>query len=179
LPHGGIEVHGGFVTNPDGNLDVTVPTKLSELENDSGFTNDYNGLKNKPTTITAQQADAIEANKKKRSYPKKDEDKLATIAEKATYGADWETNIENKPTTITEEQAQAIADNTEKLSKITDSATNGADWETNLQNIPYLLKEVLVAFDNAGIKNIRYFQETNTLRLNFNDGREKDYNNIL
>ena len=34
LPHGGVEIHGGFVTKVDGNIDIAIPTKLSQLEND-------------------------------------------------------------------------------------------------------------------------------------------------
>ena len=106
---------------------------------------------NKPTTITEEQATAIEANKAKRSYPEADETKLGGIEENATAGADWETNVANKPTTITEEQATAIetniakrsypeADET-KLGSIEENATAGADWETNLQNKPTTITE--------------------------------------
>ncbi len=146
MPNGGIEIHGGFVTDPDGNLDISVPTKFSQLENDLNFTNDFEQLENKPTTISAEQATAIEASKSKNSYPKADSDKLATIESNATVGADWNTNIANKPTTITAEQSAAIESNTtkrtypetdeQKLSGIESNATLGADWQTNVQNKP-------------------------------------------
>ncbi len=100
LPNGGIEIHGGFVTDPDGSIDISVPTKLSELENDEGFTSNYEELKNKPTTITTEQAEAIETNSQKNSYPDTASKKLATIEESATAGADWATNLQNKPSLI-------------------------------------------------------------------------------
>ncbi|WP_291856911.1 hypothetical protein, partial [Marinilabilia sp.] len=103
MPNGGIEVHGGFVTNPDGNIDIAVPTKFSQLENDLNLTSDYNELENKPVTITAEQATAIEASKAKNSYPQVDAEKLAGIEERATVGADWNTNVQNKPVTISPE----------------------------------------------------------------------------
>jgi hypothetical protein len=146
MPNGGIEIHGGFVTNPDGNIDISVPTKLSQLENDLNLTNDFEQLENKPTTITQEQATAIEASKSKNSYPKADADKLATIEENATVGADWNTNVQNKPVTITPEQSAAIEANTskrnypeadeQKLAGIEANATVGADWNTNVQNKP-------------------------------------------
>jgi len=146
LPNGGIEVHGGFVTDPDGNMDIAVPTKLSQLENDMNLTSNFEELQNKPTTITAEQATAIENNNRKNSYPQEDAEKLAGIEEGATVGADWETNVQNKPTTISVEQAAAIEANTakrtypeadeNKLATIEENATVGADWETNVQNKP-------------------------------------------
>lgn len=146
LPNGGIEVHGGFVTDPDGNMDISVPTKLSQLENDMNLTSNFEELENKPTTISAEQATAIDNNNKKSSYPQADADKLSGIEEGATVGADWESNIANKPTTITAEQATAIEVNTQKrsypevdenkLAGIEENATVGADWDTNLQNKP-------------------------------------------
>ncbi len=102
------------------------PLKVGETENDA-FRGDYgkaayehsqqahapadatNGadwlenVANKPTTITEEQATAIEANTAKRSYPEADETKLGGIEENATAGADWLENVANKPTTITEE----------------------------------------------------------------------------
>ena len=60
MPNGGIEVHGGFVTDPDGNLNISVPTKLSQLENDMNLTSNFEELQNKPTTISAEQVTAIE-----------------------------------------------------------------------------------------------------------------------
>jgi Cu/Ag efflux protein CusF len=103
-------------------------------------------VSNKPTTISAEQAAAIEANTEKRSYPEADETKLEGIEENATVGADWETNVANKPTTISEEQATAIEMNSakrsypeadeNKLSGIEEGATVGADWETNVSNKP-------------------------------------------
>ena len=103
-------------------------------------------LSNKPTTITAEQTTAIEANTEKRTYPESDETKLEGIEENATVGADWDANIANKPTTISEEQATAIEANTakrsysetdeNKLSGVEENATVGADWEVNLSNKP-------------------------------------------
>lgn len=155
LPNGGVEIHGGFVTRPDGNIDIAVPTKLSQLENDMQLSNDYEVLGNKPTTITQQQAVAIEDAKSKRSYPKVDEEKLALIEKEATKGADWETNVSNKPVTISEEQSAAIEVNTdkrsypqkdeEKLSEIEKEATKGADWETNVSNKPVTISEAQAA----------------------------------
>jgi hypothetical protein len=146
MPNGGIEVHGGFVTNPDGNIDIAVPTKFSQLENDLNLTSDYNELENKPVTITAEQATAIEASKAKNSYPQSDAEKLAGIEERATVGADWNTNVQNKPVTISQEQAAAIEANTikrsypetdeQKLAGIEANATVGADWNTNVRNKP-------------------------------------------
>ncbi|MCK5023143.1 MAG: hypothetical protein KAS04_03145, partial [Candidatus Aenigmarchaeota archaeon] len=146
MPNGGIEIHGGFVTDPDGNIDIAVPTKFSQLENDLNLTSNFNELENKPTTITSEQATAIEANNRKSGYPQEDADKLATIEENATIGADWETNVQNKPDTITTEQSAAIETNTEKRSysqadedklvTIEENATVGADWESNIQNKP-------------------------------------------
>ena len=146
MPNGGVEIHGGFVTNPNGNIDIAVPTKLSQLENDLNLTNDFQQLENKPTTITAEQATAIEASKSKNSYPQADAQKLAGIEANATVGADWNTNVQNKPLTITPEQATAIAANTakrnypeadeQKLAGIEVKATAGADWNTNVKNKP-------------------------------------------
>ncbi len=138
MPNGGIEVHGGFVTDPDGNINIAIPTKLSQLENDMNLTSNFEELQNKPTTISAEQATAIENNNKKSSYPQADAEKLAGIEEGATAGADWNTNIANKPTTISAEQSAAIEANTQKrsyseadenkLAGIEENATVGADW---------------------------------------------------
>ncbi|WP_430933239.1 hypothetical protein [Saccharicrinis sp. 156] len=108
-------------------------------------------IANKPTTISEDQATAIEANTEKRSYPETDENKLSGIEENATVGADWNENVSNKPTTISEEQATAIEANTEKrsypqvdeekLSGIEENATNGADWESNIANKPTTISE--------------------------------------
>ncbi len=146
MPNGGIEVHGGFVTDPDGNLNIAVPTKLSQLENDMNLTPNFEELENKPTTISPEQATAIENNNKKSSYPQRDAEKLAGIEENATAGADWNSNVQNKPVTISQEQAESIETNTqkrtypqtdeEKLSGIEKNATVGADWEQNVQNKP-------------------------------------------
>lgn len=146
MPNGGIEVHGGFVTNPDGNLDIAVPTKLSQMENDLNLTNDFTKLQNKPITITSEQAAIIEAAKVKNSYPQADAEKLVSIEKNATVGADWNTNVKNRPTTITADQTTAIEANTqkrsypeadeEKLSHIQAKATAGADWNSNIQNKP-------------------------------------------
>ncbi len=146
MPNGGIEVHGGFVTDPDGNLNISVPTKLSQLENDMNLTSNFEELQNKPTTISAEQVTAIENNNRKNTYPQADAEKLAGIEEGATVGADWNSNIQNKPTTISAEQATAIEANTQKrsypeadenkLAGIEENATVGADWNTNLQNKP-------------------------------------------
>ena len=146
MPNGGIEVHGGFVTDPDGNLNIAIPTKLSQLENDMNLTSNFEELENKPNTISPEQATAIENNNKKSSYPQADAEKLAGIEENATAGADWESNVQNKPVTISQEQAEAIEANTqkrsypqtdeEKLSGIEENATVGADWEHNVQNKP-------------------------------------------
>jgi Cu/Ag efflux protein CusF len=146
MPNGGIEVHGGFVTDPDGNLNISVPTKLSQLENDMNLTANFEELQNKPTTITAEQATAIENNNRKNSYPQADAEKLAGIEEGATAGADWKVNVQNKPVTITEEQSAAIEANTQKrtypeadenkLATVEENATSGADWNENVQNKP-------------------------------------------
>jgi len=168
LPNGGIEVHGGFVTDPDGNMDISVPTKLSQLENDMNLTSNFEELQNKPTTITAEQATAIENNNKKSSYPQADADKLAGIQADATVGADWETNVQNKPTTITVEQATAIEANTQKrsypevdenkLSGIEENATVGADWDTNVQNKPVTISPQQVADIEANTAKRSYPQ---------------------
>ncbi|WP_289054299.1 hypothetical protein [uncultured Carboxylicivirga sp.] len=140
MPNGGVEIHGGFVTRPYGNIDIAVPTKFSQLENDMNLTNDFEQLENKPNTITAEQAIAIEANNHKNSYPQEDAEKLAGIEENTTAGADWELNVQNKPLTITPEQSAAIEANTQKrsypqtdedkLSRIEENATVGANWVT-------------------------------------------------
>ncbi len=91
MPNGGVEIHGGFVTRPYGNIDIAVPTKFSQLENDMNLTNDFEQLENKTNTITPEQSAAIEANTQKRSYPQTDEDKLSRIEENATVGANWVT----------------------------------------------------------------------------------------
>ena len=64
---------------------------------------------NKPTTISEEQATAIEANTAKRSYPETDENKLAGIEEGATVGADWQNNVQNKPAVV-DLLAQAFSD---------------------------------------------------------------------
>ncbi len=107
---------------------------------------DYTDLSNTPTTITAEQIAAIETNSKKQSFDESAKTKLDQVEEKATKGADWNTNVANKPTTITTVQAQAIEANTEKVSypksdkdklaKIEAEATKGADWNTNVANKP-------------------------------------------
>ncbi len=100
---GGMEIHNGFVTDVDGNVEVDIPKKLSDLENDLGLTKDYQKLDNKPTTITEEQATAIEVNTNKKSYPNADKTKLSEIEEKASNGANWEAKqteqgyIQNKP----------------------------------------------------------------------------------
>jgi hypothetical protein len=179
LPNGGIEVHGAFVMHPDGTLDVSVPSKLSQLENDLGFTSNYNELKNLPVTISESQASAIEANSEKRSYPKGDAEKLATVEEHATAGADWETNVKNKPVTISQEQAEAIEENSkknsyppedlEKLATVEEKATEGADWDTNLKNIPEALISILVASITAGLTNMKFDLDNNVIKLVFED----------
>ena len=212
IPNGGVEIHGGLVTNTDGGLDVAVPSKLSQLENDLGFSKNYEDLENKPTTITTEQAKEIEANTKKISYSKEDADKLKGIEEKATVGATAEQaeaikansekrgypqkdedklkDIEEKATAgATAEQAKAIEANTKKISypkkdadklkNIQEKATVGADWETNVKNKPDILGQLVTAFDNAGIVNLRYFQESDCLTLNFKDGSEKNYPQFL
>ena len=174
MPNGGIEIHGGFVTDPDGNIDISVPTKLSQLENDLNLTNDYTQLENKPTTISSEQATAIEASKSKNSYPKADADKLATIEQGATVGADWNTNVQNKPVTISPEQAQAIEANTskrtypeadeQKLAGIEANATVGADWESNVQNKPVTISTQQAADIEANNQK-RTYPETDEQKL--------------
>ncbi len=168
MPNGGVEIHGGFVTNPDGNIDISVPTKLSQLENDLNLTNDFQQLDNKPTTITSDQATAIEVNSRKNSYPQQDSEKLAGIEANATVGADWNSNLQNKPTTITPEQASAIETNTqkrsypqadeEKLSGIEANATNGADWNSNVQNKPVTISSQQAADIEANNQKRSYPQ---------------------
>ncbi len=94
---GGVEIHNGFVTDVDGSVDVDIPKKLSDLENDMRLTRDYQQLDNTPTTISEEQAEAIENNTAKQSYPNSDKDKLAAIGDEATKGADWNINVKNKP----------------------------------------------------------------------------------
>jgi hypothetical protein len=169
MPNGGIEIHGGFVMTPDGNIDIAVPTKLSQLENDLNFTGNYAELENKPTTITDDQATAIEDSKGKNTYPKADADKLRTIEENATVGADWETNVQNKPVTITEDQVAAIEANSEKrtypeadenkLATIEENATVGADWDTNIQNKPVTISSQQAADIQANNEKRSYPQE--------------------
>ncbi|WP_068475767.1 ring-infected erythrocyte surface antigen domain-containing protein [Saccharicrinis aurantiacus] len=121
-------------------------------------------VSNKPTTISEEQATAIEANTAKRTYPQTDEDKLSGIDENATVGADWQANVSNKPTTISEDQATAIEANTakrsypqtdeDKLSGIEENATAGADWDTNLQNKPVTISpEQAAAIESNSQKN--------------------------
>lgn len=172
MPNGGIEIHGGFVTDPDGSTGVSVPTKLSQLENDLNLTSNYEELQNLPVTITQEQATAIEASKSKNSYPQEDAEKLARIEERATVGADWEVNIQNRPVTITAEQAQAIENNSaktsypeadsQKLAGIEENATVGADWETNVQNRP-------VTITTQQAEDI----ETNKLKRNYPEADEE------
>jgi hypothetical protein len=169
MPNGGIEVHGGFVTDPDGTLNISVPTKLSQLENDMNLTSNFKELENKPTTITSEQAAAIEANNRKSGYPQEDAEKLAAIEENATIGADWETNVQNKPDTITTEQAAAIESNIEKrsypqadedkLETIEENATVGADWETNVQNKPVTISPDQAASIESNNQKVSYPQE--------------------
>ncbi len=174
MPNGGVEIHGGFVTNPDGNLDIAVPTKLSQLENDLNLTNDYTQLQNKPTTITSDQATAIEASKTKNSYPQADAEKLAGIENGATVGADWNVNLQNKPVTISAEQAAAIESNTakrsypeideQKLSGIEANATVGGDWNTNIQNKPVTISTQQAA-DIQTNNQKRSYPETDEQKL--------------
>jgi hypothetical protein len=129
-------------------------------------------VQNKPTTISEEQATAIEANTAKRSYPEEDETKLEGIEENATVGADWETNLQNKPTTISEEQATAIEANTAKrsypeadetkLGGIEENATVGADWETNLQNKPTTISEEQATAIEANTAKRSYPEEDET-----------------
>ena len=169
MPNGGIEVHGGFVMNTDGNIDIAVPTKLSQLENDMNLTSNFDELENKPTTISQEQSTAIEANNRKSGYPQEDAEKLATIEENASLGADWETNVRNKPDTITSEQAVAIEANTEKrsypqadedkLASIEDGATVGADWDANIQNKPVTISPEQAAAIESNKQKQSYPQE--------------------
>ena len=121
-------------------------------------------LRNKPTTISEEQASAIEANTAKRSYPEGMKTNWPGIEEGATVGGDWETNIQNKPVTISAEQAAAIEANTEKrsypqadedkLSGIEDNATAGADWNTNIQNKPTTISEEQATAIEANTANV-------------------------
>ncbi len=143
----------------------------------AGATNgaDWNeNVSNKPTTISEEQATAIEANTEKRSYPQADEDKLSGIEENATNGADWESNIANKPTTISEDQATAIETNTEKrsypetdenkLSGIEENATVGADWNENVSNKPTTISEEQATAIEANTEK-RSYPETDENKL--------------
>ncbi|MCT4643609.1 MAG: hypothetical protein N4A74_01385 [Carboxylicivirga sp.] len=168
MPNGGIEVHGGFVTDPDGNLNIAIPTKLSQLENDMNLTSNFEELENKPNTISPEQVTAIENNNKKSSYPQEDAEKLAGIEANATAGADWESNVQNKPVTISQEQAEAIEANSQKrsypqvdedkLSGIEENATIGADWESNVQNKPVTISPEQAAAIEANTQKRSYPQ---------------------
>lgn len=159
---GGIEVHGGFVTDVDGNLDVNLATRLSEFENDEGFTGDFEELENKPTTITVEQAVAIEANSKKISYPEDDAEKLSKIQENATAGA-------------TAEQAAAIEANSkkisypeedaEKLSNIQENATAGATAEQAAA-----IEANTTSITDNRISALGYDSSTNVLTISFGNG---------
>jgi hypothetical protein len=174
MPNGGVEIHGGFVTRPDGNIDIAVPTKFSQLENDMNLTSDFEQLENKPTTITQEQVTAIEANNRKNSYPQEDAEKLAGIEQNATAGADWDSNVQNKPVTISPEQSAAIEANTQKrsypqvdedkLASIEENATVGADWETNLQNKPVTISSQQAA-DIEANNNKRSYPQTDEDKL--------------
>ena len=174
MPNGGIEIHGGFVTDPDGKIDISVPTKISQLENDLNLTNDFTELQNKPTTITAEQVTAIENNNRKNTYPQEDAEKLAEIEEGATAGADWNSNVQNKPATITREQAEAIETNTakrsypetdeQKLAEIEENATVGADWEKNIKNKPVTISSQQ-AEDIEGNNQKRSYPEPDEQKL--------------
>ncbi len=60
---------------------------------------DWNtNVQNKPVTISQEQAEAIETNSQKRSYPVEDQEKLARLSENPTQaGADWNVNLQNIP----------------------------------------------------------------------------------
>jgi uncharacterized protein (TIGR02145 family) len=89
--------------------DVATSGSYNDLSNTPALhsvaaSGNYNELVNKPTTITTAQANAIDANTSKRSYPLADETKLAGIEAGAQVNvkADWnaltgDAQILNKP----------------------------------------------------------------------------------
>ncbi|MBN2729117.1 MAG: hypothetical protein JXR53_07820 [Bacteroidales bacterium] len=180
LPNGGIEVHGGFIADVDGGMGIAVPTKISQLENDLHFTSNYQELENTPTTITPEQATAIENNNLKNTYPQADAEKLAGIEVGATAGADWNTNVANKPVTITAEQATAIENNNlkysypredaEKLAGIDEGATAGADWNTNVANKPVTISTQQANDIQANNQKRSYPQEDADKLANIEEG---------
>ncbi len=94
--------------------DVNFEEIIDQLRENYLSVVDYKDLANTPTTITPEQIAQIEANSKKQGFDESAKTKLDQVEEKATKGADWNTNVANKPTTITDEQAQAIEANTQK-----------------------------------------------------------------
>ena len=150
------------------------------------FDGDYNNLTNKPTTISAAQATAIDANTAKVSNVKADWDATTgeaqilnkpdlTVYVEETNTANWDknasddfdgnyNNLTNKPTTISAAQATAIDANTAKVSNVK------ADWIATTGEAQILNKPDLTV----------YVEETNTSGWDKNaaDDFDGDYNNL-
>ncbi|MCT4640373.1 MAG: hypothetical protein N4A72_21925 [Bacteroidales bacterium] len=80
-------------------------------------------IKNKPQTITEEQANAIRTNSSKNSYPDNHRQKLegVEVGAQRNVQLDWnatngDSYIQNKPFTITQEQINSIIANTNKVS---------------------------------------------------------------
>ncbi|WP_319501165.1 hypothetical protein [uncultured Draconibacterium sp.] len=150
------------------------------------FDGDYNSLTNKPTTISAAQATAIENNIVKISNVKADwnaatgeaqilnkPDLTVYVEEANTTG--WDKNasddfdgdynsLTNKPTTISAAQTKAIENNTAKISNVK------ADWDALTGEAQILNKPDLTV----------YVEEVNTTGWdkNTSDDFDGDYNSL-
>ncbi|WP_319482082.1 hypothetical protein [uncultured Draconibacterium sp.] len=150
------------------------------------FDGDYNNLTNKPTTISATQATAIDANTAKISNVKADwsaatgeaqilnKPDLTVYVEEANTSS-WDKNVNddfdgdynslaNKPTTISADQATAINTNTAKISNVK------ADWNADTGEAQILNKPDLTV----------YVEEANTAGWdkNASDDFDGDYNSL-
>ncbi|MDA3883149.1 MAG: hypothetical protein PF481_07675 [Bacteroidales bacterium] len=110
---------------------------------------------NKPTTISPEQAVAIEANTQKVSYPQADADKLAVINENATAGADWDTNVANKPSKLSDFENDLGLQ----------SGGGTIDWNANIENIPPVLAEFILALQNSGVTHFDFNPDGTVLRV--------------
>ena len=112
------------VSDPTDSQDAA--TKNYVDSNVNSFSGSYSDLTNKPTTITTEQASAIEANTAKNTFPG-----FGTTAGKALegdtallqLGTTSTTALAGNTTTITTEQANAITANTSKTGITTDQAS--------------------------------------------------------
>nr|WP_321358035.1 DUF1566 domain-containing protein [uncultured Draconibacterium sp.] len=178
--------YNSLINKPDLSQLNSENTDAWDKDVTDDFDGDYNSLTNKPTTISADQATAIDANSAKVSNVKADWDATTgeaqilnkpdlTVYVEETNTSNWDknasddfdgnyNNLTNKPTTISAAQATAIDANTAKVSNVK------ADWIATSGEAQILNKPDLTVF----------VEETNTANWdkNASDDFDGDYNNL-